>query len=259
MSANFRTALLQSPLVWEAPEANLEHFAAQIAALPMVDLIVLPEMFATGFTMQPETQAEEAGGPAFQWLVQQALAHQTAICGSLAVKDGDQFYNRCYFVHPDGSFDVYNKRHLFTLAHEEQHYTAGNQRTIVHYKGFRVLLQVCYDLRFPVFSRNLGDYDMAIYVANWPERRHLAWQSLLPARAIENQCYVIAVNRIGLDGNGMDHAGHSAAYDFEGKIIASIPAHETGAAIAQCDLTALQDFRKKFPFLNDADRFRLEL
>lgn len=257
MFPSLRIALVQSPLVWEDPAANLAHFTAVLQSLPPADLVVLPEMFATGFTMQPAIHAEPVNGAAFTWLVNQAIAHKTAICGSLAVRDGNHFFNRFFFVYPDGNFVFYNKRHLFALANENAHYTPGTARNVINYRGCRILLQVCYDLRFPVFSRNRNDYDLALYVANWPERRSTAWKALLQARAIENQCFVVGVNRVGNDGNNISHAGHSAAYDFEGALLAHIPAHETGVAIAQCNLEPLQVFREKFPFLNDADSFQL--
>lgn len=250
-------AIIQAPLAWEAPQENLAYFTQQLIQMQSVDLVVLPEMFATGFTMQPQLYAEALGGPAQKWMVAQAQKHQTAICGSLAVTDKGHYYNRMFFVWPDGTSHHYDKRHLFSLAGEHQQYTAGKKRVIVEYLGFRILLQVCYDLRFPVFSRNRSDFDLIVYTANWPERRNLAWQALLPARAIENQCYVIGVNRMGLDGNNIAHAGNSAVYDFEGNMLTAAPAHQTATCYANLDVEALLDFRSKLPFLNDADPFIL--
>jgi predicted amidohydrolase len=257
MSHPLQIALIQAPLAWEATEVNLAYFSQQLSQMQPVDLVVLPEMFATGFTMKPQSQAEPLGGRAQVWMAEQAQKHQTAICGSLAVTDGGHFFNRMFFVAPDGTSQHYDKRHLFTLAGEHEHYTAGKSRVVVAYKGFRILLQVCYDLRFPVFARNRGDFDVMVYVANWPERRNQAWQTLLPARAIENQCFVIGVNRMGLDGNDIAHAGNSAVYDFEGNLLAGVAPHQAQTIYAALDLNALRTFREKLPFLNDADAFSL--
>ena len=250
--------LLQTALHWENPSANVALFTQKIAALPATDVIVLPEMFSTGFSMNISVLAEEANNsPTLQWMQEQAQQKQAVLTGSLIVKDEGQYYNRLYWVTPEGNVQYYNKKHLFTMAKEEQYYTAGNERCVVEYKNWRIALFVCYDLRFPVWNRNrLEYYDLAIYVANWPAKRAHHWRSLLLARAIENQAYVAAVNIVGVDGQGFDYSGDSSIIDPAGTLLAYQAQH---SAVLSTTLSKehLATTRQQFPFLQDQDDFEL--
>ena len=214
-------------------------------------------MFTTGFSMAPEQIAEPADGPTLRWLRDIAQQHQIAICGSVAVQENGNYYNRFYWVSPEGK-SHYDKHHLFRMAGEHKHYAAGMERKIVEYQGFRICLQVCYDLRFPVYCRNRNDYDLLIFVANWPEARRHAWSSLLTARAIENQSYVIGVNRVGEDGNGINYSGDSVILDYLGQPVANATANTPAILSAEISLPDLQAFREKFPAHLDADGFELK-
>lgn len=249
--------LLQTDIAWNDRESNLRTASGMIAASPEVDLIVLPEMFTTGYATVPEGVAE-SDGMSLEWMRSAAAGSGAAIAGSVAIEESGRFYNRFYFVRPDGSFDFYDKRHLFSFAGEDREYTPGNRRVVVEWRGFRVLLQVCYDLRFPVFARNRGDYDMIIYAANWPAVRIDAWNSLLKARAIENQCYVAAVNRIGKDPY-LTYPGGTYLLDYMGRTVAGAQADTREAVFAETDMEPLVAFRKKFPALDDADNFCLNI
>ncbi len=250
---------LQTSLHWEDPARNLEHFTEKIAGLPVTDILILPEMFTTGFTMKPEAQAEEAGGSGLQWMQQQALAKGCVMVGSISVKENGNYYNRLYWVKPDGTFLVYDKRHLFRMGKEHEHYTAGNSRLTIDYKGWKICPLICYDLRFPVWSRNTQQdpYDLLIYSANWPEVRSFPWKHLLIARAIENQCYVAGVNRIGTDGTGISYSGDTVVLNPRGEAISQTKAYEESLETLTLSYQALSDFRKVFPVLDDADRFTI--
>lgn len=224
---------------------EIERFLEPIEA----DIFLLPEMFATGFCMDASEIADK-NNETLSWLKSFAKRKNTAIAGSVSVMENGRFFNRFYFVKPDGTFDFYDKRHLFSYSGEDKIYTKGNERKVVEYKGFRLLLQICYDLRFPVFSRNNDDYDAVLYVANWPKQRIDAWQTLLKARAIENQAYVFGLNRIGIDGNGLEYPPSSFCFAFDGKNI-SIEEGNIVTAIFHRD--ELDAFRRKFPFLGDRD------
>lgn len=240
---------------------NLDHFTKQISKLETYpDVIVLPEMFSTGFTMKPELLAEVHEGPALQWMQEMAEKTGSVITGSVAVKDDGSYYNRLYWAQPDGKYYMYNKRHLFRMGNEHEHYTAGTQRLIIEYKGWRICPLICYDLRFPVWSRNSNQnpYDVLIYVANWPQVRSYPWEQLLVARAIENQCYVAGVNRIGEDGNGIPHSGNSAIINPRGEYICKPELNGDLAVTAQLSMEYLIDFRKQFPVLSDADQFEIQ-
>ena len=271
-ASHLRVAALQTPLVWENPRANAEAIGRQVDALEEpCDLIVLPEMWATGFTMDPGTHAcvlpkgwqdDEAVWPAPLVAMRQwAQDRDAAVIGSLSCRDEalDHPVNRCFFVPPNGTVEFYDKRHLFTFAGEDAAYGPGKDRVIVEWRGWRILLQVCYDLRFPVFSRNRSEdrYDAAVYVANWPAARVGAWSSLLVARAIENQCYVVGVNRVGADGKGIEHSGGSALIDPYGRTQTELDADAAGWIHGGWDRTALDRYRTKFPVLGDADSFEL--
>ena len=250
--------LIQAPLVWENPKANRNYFEEKINALTeKVDLIVLPEMFTTGFTMNPKDVAETMQGETIVWLQSLAKATNSAITGSLVIKENGNFHNRMVFVFPSGTIQCYDKKHLFTLAGEDKVYTSGTQKTIVNYLDWKICLQICYDLRFPVFSRNSEDYDLVIYVASWPKIRTNAWDALLKARAIENMCYAIGVNRIGIDANGYEYIGHSQAVDFLGNYIQE-PIETEGLFLVELDPEKMLETRQKLGFLNDRDSFEIE-
>jgi omega-amidase len=245
-------SLVQSDLVWESPAENRRSIERLIRDADAADIYLLPEMFPTGFTMQPARAAESMEGETVRWMKKLSSERNAAICGSVVISEDGNFYNRLLFVHPDGTIDKYDKRHLFTLAGEEKHYTRGEEKVIAEFRGFKICLQVCYDLRFPAFARNAEDYDLLIYVANWPEARIKAWDALLRARAIENMCYVAAVNRVGTDGNGHRYNGHSQVIDFMGDY--SIDPFEDEAVVAtSLDQEAMLQARQKFGFLNDRD------
>lgn len=257
--STLNVTIVQADLHWHDAAANRAAFDETLAALDgKTDLVVLPEMFTTGFTMHAETYAESSRGETLGWLGQQASRLDAAVCGSLIVGDGGHFYNRFLFVCPDGTTHVYDKRHLFRLAGEHEHYSPGNRRAVFEYRGFRICPQVCYDLRFPVWSRNRDDYDLLIYVANWPGARHLAWQTLIRARAIENQAYVAAVNRTGTDGNDLPYHGGSAILDYLGQDLV-----DAGDAVTQATATLrleyLKKYRDRFPFHADADAFSMSI
>lgn len=250
--------VLQTELVWQDAAANRAALGAQLAQVQGADLIVLPETFNNGFSMQSEQIAESMQGDTVQWLVQQARRTGATICGSMAVATQTGIYNRLLWVQPDGQISWYDKRHLFRMAGEHQHYAAGQQRVVVTLKGWRILLQVCYDLRFPVFSRNRDDYDAVIYVANWPAARSRIWSSLLVARAIENQAYVIACNRVGQDGNGHAYSGDSVLLNYVGEPLVQLGAGVAGVLRQSLDIKLLRQFRQQFPALLDADEFALK-
>ena len=250
--------LIQAPLVWEKPKLNRNYFEECINAISeKVDLIVLPEMFTTGFTMNPSAVAETMQGETVVWIQSLAKAKNCAITGSIVIEENGNFYNRMLFVFPSGAIQHYDKRHLFTLAGEEKVYTAGTQKLIVEYLGWKICPLVCYDLRFPVFSRNVEEYDLLIYVASWPKVRTSAWDALLKARAIENVSYVVGVNRIGEDASGHNYVGHSQIVDCLGEYVVE-PQESEAIFIATLDKSKLSEIRQKFAFLNDKDTFEIK-
>lgn len=251
-------ALIQSSLVWENPAENRSYFQKEIELIKAdVDLIVMPEMFTSGFTMQAQSVAEPMDGDSIKWLQSMATVKNCAITGSLVIEEDGHYYNRMVFVFPSGAIEKYDKRHLFTLAGEEKTFTQGNEKIIVQYNDFKICLQVCYDLRFPVFARNVEEYDLLIYVASWPKARINAWDILLKARAIENMCYVIGVNRLGVDGNDFEYVGHSQVNDFLGDSILQ-PQENQGVFIANLDREKMTETRSKLPFLKDRDAFTIK-
>jgi predicted amidohydrolase len=252
-----KIALVQTNLIWENPIENRSHLAQKITGfMEEVDLIVLPEMFSSGFTMNPKAVAETMNGETIAWLQHLAKAKDCAITGSLVIEENGKYYNRLVFVYPNGELKTYDKRHLFTLAGEDKVYTAGKEKLIIEYKGFRICPLICYDLRFPVFARNVEDYDVLIYVANWPKPRINAWDILLKARAVENMSYAIGVNRIGMDENELEYVGHTQAVDFLGNYL--LEAQETdGVFIVELDKEKLLETRSKLAFLKDKDSFKL--
>ena len=258
MDNELQIALLQSNLIWENPEQNRRNFSKKIASISKpVDLIILPEMFTTGFTMNAEHVAETMTGETISWMKQLSEEYNSAITGSLIIKENNNYFNRLVFVHPDGKIDVYDKRHTFTLAGEHKIYKAGKQHVIINFKGWTIKPLVCYDLRFPVWARNVENYDLILYVANWPKVRVSAWDALLKARAIENMSYCIGVNRVGLDANSFEYSGHSAAYDVLGKRIDSIPYDKEAIETVTLNKNHIETYRNKLGFLNDKDEFNL--
>lgn len=255
-------SLVQSALSWEDKEANLHHFEAQLLSLKgKTQLVVLPELFSTGFSMQADKLAETIDGPTVQWMRAMAKQLQLIITGSVIIKENGDHFNRLLWVLPNGELGQYDKRHLFAYAGEDHHYQRGSKRLIASVNGFRINLQICYDLRFPVWARQQSkdgqpEYDVLVYVANWPERRRVAWMSLLQARAIENQCYVIGVNRVGEDGHQIYHSGDSMVIDPLGEILFTqkdTPCTHT----VTINKEHLQAIRRQLPFLRDADAFDL--
>jgi omega-amidase len=256
MKNELKVVGIQADLVWESPEQNIAFFEEKINAIEVsVDLIVLPEMFTTGFTMQPKKVAEKITGFSVSWMQKIAKEKQTAICGSLVISDANKFYNRFVFVHPSGEIETYNKRHSFTLAGEDKVYTAGTKKVIIAYKGWRICPLICYDLRFPVWSRNIENYDLLIYMANWPIVRIKAWDTLLKARAIENMSYVIGVNRTGKDANNYEYSGNSLLIDYLGEELSNLKKDEVGIVSATFVKSDQDRIRNKLGFLTDKDSF----
>jgi omega-amidase len=260
--------LIQTQLHWEDKQANLAMLEQKINSIMQpTEVIVLPEMFSTGFSMQPHLFAEDMQGETVQWMKRIAQQKKAIITGSVIIQDEEHYYNRLIWMLPNGSYGCYDKRHLFAYAGEDKHYTPGNKRLIASVKGWKINMQVCYDLRFPVWARQQvtadaerageeAEYDVLLYVANWPERRNHAWQTLLTARAIENQCYVIGVNRVGADGNNIAHCGNSMVLDALGTVLYQKQNEEDIFTIT-LQRDALQEVRRKFPFLHDADYFNI--
>jgi len=257
-------SIIQSDLVWKDKAANMASFGYDIDQIKEeVDLIVLPEMFNTGFVIDPEVVAEEMEGESMRWMREQAKNRQAVVCGSLIIRENDNFYNRLFWMQPDGAYKQYDKRHLFSLGGEHKKFTGGTESLIVELKGWKIKPLVCYDLRFPVWAKNnysngVYDFDLLIYIANWPAARRDPWMSLLKARAIENQSYVIGVNRIGEDGNGLAHAGDSNIYDAKGKKLIQQAIDTEFTEIILLSKKMLDDFRRKFTVGLDWDRFSIE-
>jgi predicted amidohydrolase len=252
--------LIQADLQWENKAKNLLLLEQMLKNKGPQELVILPEMFNTGFSMRPEILAETMEGETIQWMRLMAARYRIILAGSLIIKERDQFYNRLVWVQPDGGMATYDKRHRFALAGEDRLFSAGEHRLITRANGWRILWQICYDLRFPVWSRQQSvhqpEYDLLVYVANWPDKRSHAWRSLLVARAIENQCYVIGVNRVGIDGNGMEHQGDSMVVDPMGQVLVQltgVPATET----VILDKEILEEIRGRLPFWKDADAFSI--
>jgi predicted amidohydrolase len=255
---DLRISLLQRELAWEDPAANRAVFQRDLEQLAgMTDLVVLPEMFTTGFSMRSEIISEAEAETTLPWLLDQAAAHDFAITGSLAVRSGDKNYNRLLFVTPDGAVSQYDKRHLFRMSGEDQHYGAGEERLVVNWRDWRICPLICYDLRFPVWSRNRDDYDLLVFVANWPAKRSYPWRQLLIARAIENQSYCVGVNRVGSDGNDIDYSGDSLVLAADGRVLLDCEAN-SGAFTTTLEASAMNDYRRKFPCHMDADSFTLD-
>lgn len=252
-------ALIQTTLTWQDPVANRAHFASLLEQAHGADLIVLPEMFTTGFSMDSAALAETEDGPTSQWLREQAQVLQAVVCGSLIILAADGSYrNRLLWARPDGTLAYYDKRHLFRMAGEHKHFSAGDEQVLLEVKGWQVRPLICYDLRFPVWSRDAQGTDLLLYTANWPAARRNHWNRLLPARAIENLCYVAAVNRIGHDGKGHAYSGDTQVLDFQGDALLAA-GDQKGVFCVSLQAAALSTYRERFPAHQDADTFRLLL
>ena len=252
-----KIALIQSDLYWEEAFKNRNQFETKLKQIDSaVDLVILPEMFSTGFTMNPKDVAETMQGETIVWMKSIAKQKNCAITGSLIITENNQFYNRMLFVFPSGEIQFYDKRHLFSLAGEDKVYTAGSKKQIVQYKDWKICLQVCYDLRFPVFARNVENYDLLVYVANWPKVRINAWDILLKARAVENLSFTIGVNRVGIDANNHQYNGHSQVIDFLGNPVLE-PQENAGVFIVDLYKNIMLETRKKLDFLSDKDVFEI--
>ena len=259
MQNELKIALIQADLVWENPDQNRVNLESHIESInDPVDLIILPEMFTTGFTMNPKGLAESMDGKTVNWMKDLAQRKQSALVGSTIIRENGLYFNRLLFVHPDGAIDTYDKKHTFTLAGEHTVYESGKENKIINYLGWSIKPLICYDLRFPVWARNLEDYDIVLYVANWPHVRISAWDALLKARAIENMSFSIGVNRVGLDGNGHEYPGHSAVYDVLGQRLDDIPSHKEAIGIITLNKSHISKYRNKLGFLKDRDNFNLE-
>ncbi|MDN3669645.1 amidohydrolase [Echinicola jeungdonensis] len=263
MPDNLKVTLVQTDIYWQQREANLAMLEEKLWMLEEeVDLIILPEMFPTGFSMETEKLAEPMNFTTTRWMQQMAKQKQAVITGSLIIKEDNKFFNRLLWVTPAGEVNHYDKRHLFRMAHEDNYFNMGLENNIVELKGWKILPQVCYDLRFPVWSRNKSDtdgnmdYDLSFFIASWPAARVGAWDILLKARAVENLCYTLGVNRVGEDGNNIAYSGHSAAYDFKGETIATAKENEEMVTV-ELSFEALSRYREKFPAWKDADQFTL--
>ena len=257
---NLQITLIQSELSWENTDKNILHFTKQIENInEQTDVIILPEMFTTGFTMNASALAETMDGKTVTWMKQMAQKKQAAICGSLIIEENNQFYNRFIWVESDGKIQFYDKRHLFRMADENNFYTSGTTKILIEYKGFKIFPIVCYDLRFPVWLRRTKqfDYDLMVVVANWPERRIHHWKTLLQARAIENQCYVAAVNRVGNDGNGFLYSGESSLINPKGEIVLQ-QANESFTKTFTLNQGEVIEWRNNFKAIEDADNFAFE-
>tara|TARA_R110002049_G_scaffold289046_1_gene471755 strand:- start:4655 stop:5434 length:780 start_codon:yes stop_codon:yes gene_type:complete len=259
MQENLKIVLIQADLVWENPKQNRENFTKKIENISEeVDLIVLPEMFVTGFTMHAEKVAESMDGDTVSWMQNMAKATNAAVVGSLVIKENNKYYNRLLFVEASGYISAYNKRHTFTLVGEDKIYTAGTEKVIINYKGWKICPLICYDLRFPVWARNIADYDVLLYVANWPKPRVSAWDALLKARAIENMSYCIGVNRVGVDGVNSEYSGHSACYDVLGNEITSFEPFIEQTELVTLEKRHIEAYRNKLKFLDDRDTFSIQ-
>lgn len=251
------TLIVQPELKWEDPETNLHHIQDLIESdWQEANLILLPEMFTTGFTMNASQLAEEENGKAVNWMRSMARKLNAALCGSIIFKTDNAYFNRLFWINPDSSMYVYDKRHLFSIGGEDRNFTRGRSRKVFEYRDFTIMPLICYDLRFPVWSRNISGYDILIYLANWPAVRNDVWETLLKARAIENQAYVIGVNRVGTDGEGITYIGNSRVYDPKGKLLLELPDMEMTGRVS-LDLEELRLFRSKFPVLKDRDDFEI--
>ncbi len=252
---NLKITIIQPDIIWENPQANLEKYSKWIEDIEVTDIIILPEMFTTGFSMQPEKLKEPMNGISVNWMKKVANEKNAAVVGSLIIEENNQIFNRAFWVFPDGKIEYYDKHHLYTMGKEHLHYSVGNDKLIVDYKGWRFCPLICYDLRFPVWSRNQENYDVLIYMANWPSPRHHVWKNLLVARAIENQSYCFGANRVGTDGSGLKYSGDSAMISPKG--FSTFLGEKEKVQTFEISYSELHNFRKSFPLLGDGDEFRI--
>ena len=258
MKNTLKISLVQTDIAWEDIDANLLHLNDLIYKVDSdTDIVILPEMFSTGFSMETEKLAEDFEGKTLRWMRSSAERYDIALTGSLIFRQGSKIYNRLIWMNPSGTFSYYDKRHLFRMSGENEFFSAGNSKLIIEYHGWKFCPMVCYDLRFPVWSRNKENYDVLIYIANWPAARSFAWNTLLRARAIENQCYVAAVNRVGMDGWKVEYSGESMILDPMGTMISQMPENNETIISASLDFETLNDFKKKFPVNIDADDYTI--
>lgn len=257
--STLKITTFQAYLFWENIEKNLKNLGLRLSSIrEKTDLIILPEMFSTGFSMDAEALAEEMDGRTMKWMHEQATKFDCVVTGSLIIREREKFYNRLIWMRPDGSYEYYDKRHLFGLGKEDGTFTAGEEKLVVELNGWKICPAICYDLRFPVWLRNVGgEYDMLLVVANWPERRSLHWRTLIPARAVENQSYVVAVNRVGHDGNEVYHSGDSMCIDPNGNVVYYKPNDEDLYTFS-INKEEVIKARRAFPFLKDADKFEIK-
>ncbi len=257
MKAQLSVTIIQSNIIWEDKNINLRFFEKKINKISKTDLIILPEMFTTGFTMNVKFLAENMDGVTVNWMLKMASQKNCLIIGSIIIEENYKYFNRLIVAFPDGAVQYYDKKHLFTLAKEHQTYTAGNKQLLIEYLGWKIFPLICYDLRFPVWARNTVEYDLLIYIASWPKPRIFAWDILLKARAIENMAYTIGVNRVGVDANEYEYPGHSVVLDAYGtEILATIGNQEQIGSVI-IDKNKLDETRKKLQFLNDKDNFKI--
>ena len=260
MMNTLKITTFQAYLFWENIEKNLQNLGLRLSSIrEKTHLIVLPEMFSTGFSMNAEKLAEEMDGRTMKWMLEQAKKFQSVVTGSLIIKEGKKHYNRLIWMRPNGTYDFYDKRHLFGFGEEDQHYTAGNKKLFVELNDWKICPVICYDIRFPVWLRNTHEeYDILLVIANWPESRSLHWRTLIPARAVENQSFVIAVNRVGHDGNEVYHSGDSMCIDPNGKVVYYKPNDEDLYTFS-IHKEDVKNARASFPFLKDADKFKISI
>ena len=255
---NLNITVLQSDLVWENPSENIKAFTVKLNKLKQAsDIVVLPEMFTTGFSMNARHLAEKMTGKSVTWMRNKAKKLDALVLGSLIIEEEGLYFNRLIAAFPNGDFKYYDKHHLFTLSGEDKIYSAGQERLQFNYKGWHICPLICYDLRFPLWSRNTSNYDVLIYIASWPKPRINAWDALLKARAIENMAYVVGLNRVGIDGNNLEYSGHSTVYDYLGDTLASAKENKEMITYVSLDKKQLKKTRKKLNFLNDRDIFEI--
>jgi omega-amidase len=252
---NLKITIIQPDIIWEDIKLNLEKYSEIIKGIESTDVIVLPEMFTTGFSMNPKVLKEKMDGSSVLWMEKIASEKNASVVGSLIIEDNGKIFNRAIWVFPDGKTKFYNKRHLFSMGKENLHYSSGSEKVIVEFRGWKFCPLICYDLRFPVWSRNAQNYDVLIYMANWPSPRHHHWKSLLLARAVENQSFCIGVNRTGTDGTGLNYSGDSCLISQGG--IAEFMGEKESTKTFEISYSELQEYRKNFPFLADRDEFQL--
>ena len=256
MAQSLKISVIQSDIIWENIEANLKHYNNLFSGLdPDTEIVVLPEMFSTGFSMNIKN-AEKINGKTIEWMKNTAHKNNTVLTGSIIFSENNKIFNRLIWMDPDGSHFFYDKRHLFRMGKEGEYYSQGTNKLIVEHHGWKICPLICYDLRFPVWSRNVEGFDILMYVSNWPSSRKYAWNTLLRARAIENQCYVIGVNRVGVDGNNLDYSGESMFIDPKGQLLNETSSTDT-IITRTLNLEILNDFRRQFPVSKDADNFQI--